>query len=79
MACGKNLGGEPEAGTRKTLEIKRVEFPFWRRPPGMFTMNPENEDGRCDDNILHEITLARGLGSAKSRRVGNRRGGFGLS
>ncbi len=53
----------PEAGTRKTFEVKDVEFPFRYCPRGTFTMgSPENEDGRRDDEVLCEAALTRGLG-----------------
>ena len=54
----------PAPGTRATLEIADVEFPFRYCPPGTFTMgSPRTEAGREDEGVesQHEVTLTRGL------------------
>ena len=54
----------PAPGTRATLEIAGVEFPFRYCPPGTFTMgSPRTEDGREDEGVesQHEVTLTRGF------------------
>jgi formylglycine-generating enzyme required for sulfatase activity len=54
----------PAPGTRATLEIADVEFPFRYCPPGTFTMgSPRTEDGREDEGVesQHEVTLTRGF------------------
>ena len=55
---------EPAPGTRATLEIADVEFPFRYCPPGTFTMgSPRTEEGREDEGVeqQHEVTLTRGF------------------
>ena len=52
----------PKAGTRKTLTISGVERAFRYCPPGTFLMgSPEDEEGRCDDETQHVVTLTKGF------------------
>ncbi len=53
----------PAAGTRKTLEIAGVEFPFRYCPPGTFTMgSPASETGFwAFRETPHKVTLTRGF------------------
>ena len=72
-SCGTSDGGNggdgvwasnPAPGTRATLEIAGVEFPFRYCPPGTFTMgSPRIEDGREDEGVEQEreVTLTRGF------------------
>ena len=71
--CGTSDGGNggdgvwasnPAPGTRATLEIAGVEFPFRYCPPGTFIAgSPRTEDGREDEGVesQHEVTLTRGF------------------
>ena len=58
MAIEKNdnqiaWNANPEAGTRKTIEILGVKLAFHYCPPGSFTMgSPSSETGRIDNPIL---------------------------
>ena len=59
-ANNKNVpwNANPAAGTRKILLIHNVEFPFRSCPAGTFWMgSPEDEKGRCLDEILRKVTL----------------------
>ena len=61
MICDENekvaWDANPAAGTRKTLEINGVEFPFRYCPPGTFLMGaPE-----YDEAGVREVTLTRGF------------------
>ena len=50
------------AGKRKTLTVQGVEYAFRYCPPGTFRMgSPTCEQGRCDDETLHKVTLTRGF------------------
>ncbi|MBQ8286499.1 MAG: formylglycine-generating enzyme family protein, partial [Thermoguttaceae bacterium] len=54
----------PAPGTRATLEIAGVEFPFRYCPPGTFIAgSPRTEDGREDEGVEQEreVTLTRGF------------------
>ncbi|MBQ9126455.1 MAG: formylglycine-generating enzyme family protein [Thermoguttaceae bacterium] len=67
MTCDKNENvawdANPAAGTRKTLEIAGVEFPFRYCPPGTFTMgSPASEAGFLAFwETPHKVTLTRGF------------------
>ncbi|MBP3557058.1 MAG: formylglycine-generating enzyme family protein [Thermoguttaceae bacterium] len=53
---------EPQAGTRKVLTIKGVDFAFRYCPSGTFMMgSPSSEAGRSDDETQHEVTLTKGF------------------
>ena len=72
-SCGTSDGGNagdgvwasnPAPGTRATLEIAGVEFPFRYCPPGTFIAgSPRTEDGREDEGVEQEreVTLTRGF------------------
>ena len=67
MTCDKSENvawdANPAAGTRKTLEIAGVEFPFRYCPPGTFTMgSPASETGFwAFRETPHSVTLTRGF------------------
>lgn len=53
---------EPQAGTRKVLTIKGVDFAFRYCPAGTFQMgSPSYEAERSDDETRHEVTLTKGF------------------
>ncbi|MBR4835192.1 MAG: formylglycine-generating enzyme family protein [Thermoguttaceae bacterium] len=53
---------EPQAGTRKVLTIKGVDFAFRYCPAGTFWMgSPSYEAERYDDETRHEVTLTKGF------------------
>ena len=50
------------AGERRTITVNGVEFAFRWCPPGAFMMgSPDDEEGRDDDETLHEVTLTKGF------------------
>jgi len=54
--------GDFEAGTRKTLTYKGVEFAFRYCPVGTFTMgSPEDEEQRDDDETQKSVTIGDGF------------------
>ncbi len=67
MTCDKNENvawdANPAAGTRKTLEIAGVEFPFRYCPPGTSTMgSPASGTGFWAFlETPHKVTLTRGF------------------
>lgn len=51
-----------KAGERKTVSVNGVEFAFRWCPAGTFMMgSPTSEDGRCDDETQHRVTLTKGF------------------
>ncbi|MBQ9800573.1 MAG: formylglycine-generating enzyme family protein, partial [Thermoguttaceae bacterium] len=57
----------PEAGTRKTLEIDGIEFAFRFCPPGAFTAgSPATEKGRLPNETQREVVLTQGFWLAET-------------
>ncbi|MBQ3349281.1 MAG: SUMF1/EgtB/PvdO family nonheme iron enzyme [Thermoguttaceae bacterium] len=57
-----NPSSGPKAGERKTVSVNGVEFAFRWCPAGTFMMgSPTSEDGRCDDETQHRVTLTKGF------------------
>ncbi|MDO5308301.1 MAG: formylglycine-generating enzyme family protein [Planctomycetia bacterium] len=55
------------AGTSLTLTLKGIELSFHWAPAGVFVMgSPENEPGRYDDEVQHEVTLTHGFWLAET-------------
>ena len=53
---------DQQAGDRKVLTIKGVEYAFRWCPAGTFMMgSPANEAERVDDETQHQVTLTRGF------------------
>ncbi len=60
-------GANPEAGTRKTLEIDGIEFAFRFCPPGAFTAgSPATEKGRLPNETQREVVLTQGFWLAET-------------
>ena len=52
----------PHAGTRLIVRVGSVEVPLRWCPAGTFTMgSPSTEEGRCDDEVQHRVTLTKGF------------------
>ncbi len=62
MELGYAFFDQAEAGARKTLEYKGVEFSFRYCPSGTFTMgSPSSESGRDDDERQREVSISEGF------------------
>ena len=66
MTCENDLNvgwdSNLEAGTRKVLTIKGVDFAFRWCPAGTFTMgSPEDEEKRYYNETRHKVTLTKGF------------------
>ncbi len=61
-AFGQKRVAEPQAGERKVLTIKGVDFAFRWCPSGTFMMgSPWSEAERCDVEMRHEVALTKGF------------------
>ena len=59
---GKPFDEGSFAGEERTMTVKGVDYTFRWCPPGEFMMgSPDSEEGRSDDESLHQVTLDRGF------------------
>lgn len=57
-----SVGRGSQAGDKKTLSIKGVDYTFRWCPPGEFMMgSPESEEGHDFDEFRHRVTIRRGF------------------
>ncbi len=58
----QEIGEGTKAGDREGVSIGGVELALRWCPAGTFTMgSPETEEGRCDDETQHHVTLTQGF------------------
>ena len=57
-----SVGRGSQAGDKKTLSIKGVDYTFRWCPPGEFMMgSPESEEWHHDDEFQHRVVISRGF------------------